>query len=149
MIFILVVDNTESHRELTRFFSMVSVLLAVLVRLQSFFEIHQIDICPGVGILIGPTVGTTIWRMSHRQSLALIDAKDAEFYQRIAKKRVDASLQSPTSPIPDYYGMEFRKGLLRDLNDLYRRKDRFYEGLSSRLSLPSPLCYAPNQIFSG
>jgi len=37
MIFILVVGNTENHRELTRFSFMVSVLLAVLVRLQSFF----------------------------------------------------------------------------------------------------------------
>lgn len=60
--------------------------------------------CVGAGALIGPTVGTTLWRMSHRHSLALIDAKDAQFYQRIAKNRVDASLQSPTSPIPDYYG---------------------------------------------
>jgi len=118
---------------------MVSVPSAVLVRLQYFFETHQIDMSLGAGILIGPTIGTTIWRMSHRQSLALIDAKDAEFYQRIAKNRVDAALQSPTSPIPDYYGMEFRKGLFRDLNDLYRRKDWFYEGLSSGSPLPSPL----------
>lgn len=42
--------------------------------------------------------------MSHRRNLVGIDAKDREFYQRIAKNRVDASLQSPTSPIPDYYG---------------------------------------------
>ncbi|KAJ3576881.1 hypothetical protein NP233_g126 [Leucocoprinus birnbaumii] len=60
--------------------------------------------CVGLGALIGPTVGTALWRTSHRTNLALIDAKDTEFYQRIAKNRVDASLQSPTSPIPDYYG---------------------------------------------
>jgi len=29
---------------------------------------------------------------------------DREFYHRIAKNRVDASLQSPTHPVPDYYG---------------------------------------------
>ncbi|KAF9449590.1 mitochondrial import protein Pam17 [Macrolepiota fuliginosa MF-IS2] len=60
--------------------------------------------CVGAGALIGPSVGTMLWRMSHRQNLAVIDAMDREFYQRIAKNRVDASLQSPTSPIPDYYG---------------------------------------------
>jgi import inner membrane translocase subunit TIM23 len=32
---------------------------------------------------------------------------DREFYKRIAKNRVDASLQSPTNPVPDYYGAYF------------------------------------------
>ena len=40
----------------------------------------------------------------HRNQLALVDVMDREFYHRIAKNRVDASLQSPTHPVPDYYG---------------------------------------------
>jgi import inner membrane translocase subunit TIM23 len=60
--------------------------------------------CLGFGYLIGPTIGSAIWRATHRRSVTLIDARDREFYQRIAKNRVDANLQSPTNPVPDYYG---------------------------------------------
>ncbi|TFK61005.1 mitochondrial import protein Pam17 [Pluteus cervinus] len=60
--------------------------------------------CVGVGAALGPTLGTSLWRLSHRRYLNLIDARDKEFYRRIAKNRVDASLQSPTNPVPDYYG---------------------------------------------
>jgi len=60
--------------------------------------------CVGVGALVGPTIGTSIWRYRNRRILDLIDKKDHEFFSRIAKNRVDASLQSPTHPVPDYYG---------------------------------------------
>jgi mitochondrial import inner membrane translocase subunit TIM23 len=59
----------------------------------------------GVGALIGPTIGSAIWRIRHRPRLAVIDEMDREFFKRIAKNRVDASLQSPTNPVPDYYGV--------------------------------------------
>ncbi|KAG6873802.1 hypothetical protein C0995_011027 [Termitomyces sp. Mi166 len=60
--------------------------------------------CVGMGALIGPSIGVAAWRARHRNQLALVDAMDREFYRRIAKNRVDASLQSPTHPVPDYYG---------------------------------------------
>ncbi|KAF8647496.1 hypothetical protein AX16_006701 [Volvariella volvacea WC 439] len=60
--------------------------------------------CAGVGWLVGPSLGTAIWRTTHRRSVTLIDAKDKEFYARIARNRVPAELQSPTNPVPDYYG---------------------------------------------
>ncbi|PPQ66199.1 hypothetical protein CVT26_011058 [Gymnopilus dilepis] len=60
--------------------------------------------CVGLGALVGPTIGTSFWRFRNRHILDLIDKKDTEFFQRIAKNRVDASLQSPTQPVPDYYG---------------------------------------------
>ncbi|KAF9469381.1 mitochondrial import protein Pam17 [Collybia nuda] len=60
--------------------------------------------CVGVGALIGPTIGSAVWRSTHKKNLALIDSMDRAFYQRIAKNRVDANLQSPTNPVPDYYG---------------------------------------------
>ena len=59
----------------------------------------------GFGWLVGPSLGTAIWRMTHRRLLSHIDSRDREFYARIAKNRVDASLQTPTQPVPDYYGM--------------------------------------------
>ncbi|PBK78816.1 mitochondrial import protein Pam17 [Armillaria solidipes] len=71
--------------------------------------------CMGVGYIVGPTLGSALWRIVYRRSARLVDARDREFYQRIAKNRVDASLQSPTSPVPDYYGE--RVGSLRQ----YRR----------------------------
>jgi len=60
--------------------------------------------CVGVGALIGPTIGSAVWRIRHRHRLSVIDEMDREFFKRIAKNRVDASLQSPTNPVPDYYG---------------------------------------------
>ncbi|KAF8635528.1 hypothetical protein AX17_003911 [Amanita inopinata Kibby_2008] len=60
--------------------------------------------CAGLGWLLGPSLGTAIWRTTHRRLVTLIDARDREFYARIAKNRVDASLQTPTQPVPDYYG---------------------------------------------
>ncbi|KIK62838.1 hypothetical protein GYMLUDRAFT_41714 [Collybiopsis luxurians FD-317 M1] len=89
--------------------------------------------CMGGGYLIGPTLGAFIWRRlpSTRKYGSVIDKKDKEFYERIAKNRVDVTLQSPTSPVPDYYGEkigslhEYRKWL-RDQNK-YRRKVVFEE----------------------
>ncbi|KAG6817777.1 hypothetical protein H0H87_003185 [Tephrocybe sp. NHM501043] len=60
--------------------------------------------CVGIGALIGPSIGSALWSARHRNQMALVDAMDREFYRRIAKNRVDASLQSPTHPVPDYYG---------------------------------------------
>ncbi|KAF8830968.1 mitochondrial import protein Pam17-domain-containing protein [Lentinula edodes] len=89
--------------------------------------------CMGTGYLVGPTLGAFIWRFlpSSKRYGSLIDKKDKEFYERIAKNRVDVTLQSPTSPVPDYYGEkvgslhEYRKWL-RDQNK-YRRKVVFDE----------------------
>ncbi|KAF8969662.1 mitochondrial import protein Pam17 [Flammula alnicola] len=74
-----------------------------------------------------PTIGGSIWRFTHRRVLPQIDAKDREFFRRIAKNRVDASLQNPTQPVPDYYAGEKVGSLhqyrqwLRDQSK-YRRK---------------------------
>jgi hypothetical protein len=37
--------------------------------------------------------------------MKLIDAREREFFKHIAKNRVDPSYQSPTNPIPDFYGL--------------------------------------------
>ncbi|KAF9484637.1 mitochondrial import protein Pam17 [Pholiota conissans] len=82
--------------------------------------------CAGLGALIGPTIGASIWRYTHRRVLSHIDNKDHEFFRRIAKNRVDVSLQNPTQPVPDYYGEKIGslhqyRQWLRDQSK-YRRK---------------------------
>ncbi|KAH6894962.1 presequence translocated-associated motor subunit PAM17 [Coprinopsis sp. MPI-PUGE-AT-0042] len=82
--------------------------------------------CLGVGAIAGPSIGGALWRMRHRHQLAAVDEKDKEFLHHIAKNRVDASLQSPTAPVPDYYGerigsLHQYRQWLRDQNK-YRRK---------------------------
>lgn len=59
------------------------------------------------GYIVGPTLGTVVWRAlpsTKRAGLDVIDVMDKKFYERIARNRVDVTLQSPTSPVPDYYG---------------------------------------------
>ncbi|KZS89962.1 mitochondrial import protein Pam17 [Sistotremastrum niveocremeum HHB9708] len=60
--------------------------------------------CGGFGYLIGPTIGSSIWRLTHRRTMTLIDARDREFHRRIVKNRVDPRSQSATNPVPDFYG---------------------------------------------
>lgn len=43
-----------------------------------------------------PAVGNSFWRMTHRQILPRIEARDAQFYQHIVKNRVDPSRQTAT-----------------------------------------------------
>ena len=58
----------------------------------------------GFGYLIGPVIGSGIWRMTHRRLMRLIEKRDKEFHQHIVKNRVDPTAQSATNPVPDYYG---------------------------------------------
>ncbi|KAJ7073881.1 mitochondrial import protein Pam17 [Mycena amicta] len=83
-------------------------------------------LCMGAGWVIGPTLGSSVWRLLNRTSVTTVDALDREFYKHIARNRVDATLQSATNPIPDYYGekvgslAQYRQWL-RDQNK-YQRK---------------------------
>jgi len=60
--------------------------------------------CTGLGYLLGPTIGAACWRMTHRRTLALIEAKDREFHRHIVKNRVDPRAQGANNPVPDYHG---------------------------------------------
>ncbi|KAI0034038.1 mitochondrial import protein Pam17 [Vararia minispora EC-137] len=85
----------------------------------------------GLGYLLGPIIGSQLWRTTHRRTLALIEAKDREFHAHIVKNRVDPTAQSATNPVPDFYGEKI--GSLRDyrqwLRDQakYKRKARWTE----------------------
>ncbi|KAI0313125.1 mitochondrial import protein Pam17 [Amylostereum chailletii] len=89
--------------------------------------------CAGVGYLTGPIIGSTFWRLTHRRTMALIEARDREFHKRIVRNRVDPTSQSATNPVPDFYGEkigslhEYRQWL-RD-QAKYKRKSRWSEEL--------------------
>ncbi|KAJ7907336.1 mitochondrial import protein Pam17 [Mycena leptocephala] len=83
-------------------------------------------LCMGAGYIVGPSLGSTVWRIMNRNAVAQIDTLDREFYKHVAKNRVDAALQSATNPVPDYYGekigsLKQYRQWLRDQSK-YRRK---------------------------
>ncbi|KZT02323.1 mitochondrial import protein Pam17 [Laetiporus sulphureus 93-53] len=84
--------------------------------------------CAGFGYLMGPVIGSSIWRMTHRRTMALIEARDREFHQHIVKNRVDPTAQSATNPVPDFYGEKI--GSLHDyrqwLRDQLKYKKKAY-----------------------
>lgn len=79
--------------------------------------------CAGLGYLIGPIVGSMIWRMTHRRTMTLIEARDREFHQHIVKNRVDPTAQSATNPVPDFYGEKI--GSLHDYRQWLRDQARY------------------------
>jgi import inner membrane translocase subunit TIM23 len=58
----------------------------------------------GTGYLVGPILGSTLWRVTHRRTMALIEERDREFHRHIVRNRVDPTAQSATNPVPDFYG---------------------------------------------
>jgi import inner membrane translocase subunit TIM23 len=69
----------------------------------------------GTGYLVGPIIGSTLWRVTHRRTMALIEARDREFHQHIVKNRVDPRAQSATNPVPDFYGEQSSGSWFRDM----------------------------------
>lgn len=58
----------------------------------------------GTGYLVGPILGSSLWRVTHRRTMALIEERDREFHRHIVRNRVDPTAQSATNPVPDFYG---------------------------------------------
>lgn len=90
-----------------------------------FFGLATVGIT-GLGYLCGPIVGSSLWRISHRKTMHLIEEKDKEFHRRIVKNRVNPSAQSYNNPVPDFYGEKIGslhqyRQWLRDQSK-YRRK---------------------------
>ena len=78
------------------------LLEAVLNRLTRIL-VRSLSV-PGLGYLIGPVLGSSFWRMTHRRAMRLIERRDKEFHEHIVKNRVDPTRQIATNPVPDYYG---------------------------------------------
>ncbi|KAI0005907.1 mitochondrial import protein Pam17 [Russula compacta] len=86
---------------------------------------------PGSGYLVGPIIGSALWRVTHRRTMTLIEARDREFHQHIVKNRVDPRAQSATNPVPDFYGEKIGslhqyRQWLRD-QARYKRKSQWPE----------------------
>jgi len=79
--------------------------------------------CGGLGYLIGPTIGSSFWRLTHRRTMSLIEVKDRDFHRRIVKNRVDPTAQSATNPVPDYYGEKI--GSLRQYRQWLRDQAKY------------------------
>ncbi|KAI0374627.1 Pam17-domain-containing protein [Pilatotrama ljubarskyi] len=88
--------------------------------------------CAGLGYLLGPIIGSTIWRLTHRRLMKLIEQRDREFHQHIVKNRVDPTAQSATNPVPDYYGEKI--GSLHDYRQWLRDQAKFRKKAAGFLS---------------
>ncbi|KAI0636458.1 Pam17-domain-containing protein [Trametes polyzona] len=88
--------------------------------------------CAGLGYLIGPIIGSTFWRLTHRRLMRLIEQRDKEFHQHIVKNRVDPTAQSATNPVPDYYGEKI--GSLHDYRQWLRDQAKFRKKAAGFLS---------------
>lgn len=94
--------GNRSHDVLWRMYHIVhGCAVRSLTRLGLSDRIPRL---PGAGYVVGPSMGSAMWRIMNRKAVAQIDALDREFYRHVANNRVDASLQSATNPVPDYYG---------------------------------------------
>ncbi|KAH8650197.1 mitochondrial import protein Pam17-domain-containing protein [Xylariales sp. PMI_506] len=60
--------------------------------------------CAALGWLAGPSLGSAIFYTVKRGVKAPMALKEAEFFARIKKNRVDPSVSSVGNPVPDYYG---------------------------------------------
>ncbi|KAH3901118.1 related to Presequence translocated-associated motor subunit PAM17, mitochondrial [Saccharomycodes ludwigii] len=82
--------------------------------------------CAGLGFLCGPVLGTMLFNFKNSNNLKSYSAKNKIFLEHVIKNRVDASSQSFSNPVPDYYGekigslVEYRQWL-RDCHT-YRNK---------------------------
>lgn len=80
----------------------------------------------GLGYLFGPLLGSSIFKLKNKGHLDNYNTKSRVFLSHIKANRVDASSQSFSNPVPDYYGerigslREYRQWL-RDCH-AYRRK---------------------------
>ncbi|KIP12288.1 hypothetical protein PHLGIDRAFT_82061 [Phlebiopsis gigantea 11061_1 CR5-6] len=79
--------------------------------------------CAGFGYLMGPIAGSSCWRLTHRNAMKLIEAKDREFHRHVVKNRVDPTSQSATNPVPDFYGEKI--GSLKDYRQWLRDQARY------------------------
>ncbi|KAI0823525.1 Pam17-domain-containing protein [Trametes gibbosa] len=88
--------------------------------------------CAGLGYLVGPIIGSSIWRLTHRRLMRLIEQRDKEFHQHIVKNRVDPTAQSATNPVPDYYGEKI--GSLHGYRQWLRDQSKFRKKAAGFLS---------------
>ncbi|CCK69228.1 Pam17p KNAG_0C01150 [Huiozyma naganishii CBS 8797] len=83
-----------------------------------------------LGYLFGPLFGTQLFKLSHRKYITEFNDKNKDFLKHVIDNRVDASSQSFSNPVPDYYGekigsvKEYRQWL-RDCHAYARKAKEF------------------------
>ncbi|KAF0421506.1 mitochondrial import protein Pam17 [Gigaspora margarita] len=65
-------------------------------------------VCGLSGLLIGPILGSSLWKLFHQEEVRLMEQRDREFYEHIRKNRADPSLHTLRNPAPDYYGEKIK-----------------------------------------
>ena len=83
-----------------------------------------------LGYLFGPLIGTQVFNLKNNKTLNDFSTKNKEFLEHIIKNRVDASSQSFSNPVPDYYGekigsMKEYRQWLRDCHSYARKAKEF------------------------
>ena len=68
-----------------------------------YVSVAAVLACTGIGWLVGPTLGSSLWTATHRAQMPEIQRKDADFYEHVKRNRVDPSRQSVQNPVPDFY----------------------------------------------
>lgn len=87
-------------------------------------------LCGFAGALLGPTVGSLIFKLSLGKNFPAFNKKNAEFLGHIQRNRPDPSKQTMANPVPDYYGekigslKDYRRWL-RDGNAFKRKVETF------------------------
>jgi import inner membrane translocase subunit TIM23 len=57
----------------------------------------------GLGYLVGPTLGASLWSLFHSKHRGDMEKKDRDFYTHISAMRVDPSRQTMQNRLPDHY----------------------------------------------
>ena len=83
-----------------------------------------------LGYLCGPLFGSQVFKIANSKYLSEFNAKNKDFLRHIKKNRVDASSQSFTNPVPDYYGekigsIKAYRQWLRDCHSYARKAKEF------------------------
>ncbi|CAI4034819.1 hypothetical protein SMKI_11G2700 [Saccharomyces mikatae IFO 1815] len=83
-----------------------------------------------LGYLLGPIVGSQVFKLAHNRQLTQFNDKNKEFLKHIINNRVDASSQSFSNPVPDYYGekigsLKEYKQWLRDCHAYAKKAKEF------------------------
>ncbi|KAG2184554.1 hypothetical protein INT43_000463, partial [Umbelopsis isabellina] len=78
------------------------------------------------GFLVGPFVGSGVFKIMNRGATRSMDHLDRVFYEHIKKNRADARLNSIRNPVPDYYGEKIKsvsdyRSWLRKQREHYRK----------------------------
>lgn len=86
--------------------------------------------CGGIGWLLGPVLGTALFKVSAGAQLPKYQQKQLDFLGKIQQNRVNPQSQSFSNPVPDYYGEKINsiqqyRQWLRDCHTYKRKASEF------------------------